>query len=142
MKTLLSALVLHTHNFRVLHWNCCGLDFDATHELMSSYGDKLSEFTDEVAESLISTGGSPVNLFTAMTILKDSEHNFTVTDDAKTYCTEEALNTTNNILKELIALYDECNDCDLHPAIVSKLQEHQYWLIKESDYKGRRRLQK
>ena len=49
-RTLLAVLALSNHNFKVLHWNACGDNFDTLHAIGAKYYDKTNEDEDKVAE--------------------------------------------------------------------------------------------
>jgi len=141
LKILLSALVLQTHNVRILHWNVTGLDFDPVHKTLDSYHEMLDGLADEVAEIGIQVGIAPVGLFEVFGILKDDNRTYVSLNGSKKFTSKEAFICINDIFKNLIDLYTEvCNSDALPPDIVNKLEEHMYTLRKELQYKNVSRL--
>ena len=54
MHRLISALIVYHHNIKMLHWTCTGKEFDATHEYLDDMAKQLYEYTDVIAEIMMS----------------------------------------------------------------------------------------
>jgi DNA-binding ferritin-like protein len=140
-KTLLSALILHSHNVRMLHWNVTGIDFDPVHKTLDNYYGMLDGFVDEIAEIGLQVGIEPVGLFEALATLKDDSRPYTNLLGSKKFTSTEAFTYIGVIFTTLIALYTNvCKDTSLPPDIINKLEEHMYLLRKELQYKNVSRL--
>ena len=85
-------------------------------------------------------GSNPPSLPTALDILKSSDIDFLVVKGEMTYCAREVLSHTSVILSQLLTCYGRCKN--IPEEFSAKIQEHQYWLKLELDYKGKRRMEK
>jgi DNA-binding ferritin-like protein len=144
LKNLLSALILHHHNFRILHWNVSGVDFDPVHSLMGDYYDKLGGLVDDVAEICISLGIQPVNLHEALELLgNDGEEKYLELSGGTLFTSKDCFEKSEIIFRQLINMYQKLySDKSIPESIINVLQEHQQWFRKECEYKNKRRLSK
>jgi len=141
IKLLLSALVFHSHNIKLLHWNVEGLHFDIVHKTLDEYYKMLQDYTDEVAEIGSILGVKPVSLTQAVEILKNDERQYVIVDPEKSYNSKEAYVAVCDIFSNLVDLYDNvCQDENISADIINKLQEQQYSIRKEWQYKTAKRL--
>lgn len=144
LLTLFDALVLYDYNIRVLHWKVKGLDFGTKHALMDEYHSQLNSYTDEVGEMLMMTGR--VNMPTLFDVLDNVKHDdnedYIVIEGNTYYSAKEVIENTEIIFNHLIKIYsDIVSDDSLPSDIISVLEEHLYWLRKESYYKLKSTLQ-
>ena len=63
LNDFLSNLQIFYQNLRGLHWNIKGNQFFVLHAKFESYYDQTAEWVDEVAERILTVGGSPVHAF-------------------------------------------------------------------------------
>lgn len=109
LKELLAALLLAESNFKVLHWNAHGKEFDSTHvNITTTYYDLCSDKADVVAEMLIRMGGTPVNHAEVVTVLNDSNRHYNITASTRLYDKEEIISAADDILGGIVALIEEC----------------------------------
>jgi len=141
MQTLLSALIVNSHNVRILHWNIVGIDFDPVHEKLGSYYDILTEFVDDIAETCVMLEVPPVGIHEAFAILKEDRRPFTSLSGGKKYTSTESFELISEMFGSLIELYQEICSMDSLPGdVINKLQEHLYRIRKELQYKNKARL--
>lgn len=92
LQELLSLMVIHEHNFRVIHWNCIGKKFDKIHSITKEYYEMLSDDQDIVAEMAMRCGEKCVGYSEAEKILSEySDKNFKIISseemfDYKKFC--------------------------------------------------------
>ena len=134
---LFCALVLYDYNIRMLHWKVNTVDFLAKHLLTDDYHGQLNSYSDELGEILMMTGNTNIPTFAEIIErVKEDDDNYVLLDGNTFYSPEEVLSNTKLMFDHLIKLYDKViTDSDLTSDITSKLEEHQYWLRKESSYK-------
>ena len=133
---LFNTLVLYNYNFRVLHWKVVGLDFGTKHELMDDYHSELNSMTDEIAEIILMLHGSlPSFQGINMYAQNDASETYTMLSGEDTFTVERLLEISRKMFTQLIDFYEAAIKSDLPGDIVNKLQEHQYWLRKETRYK-------
>lgn len=137
LNTLFCALILYDYNIRVLHWKVKGIGFGTKHALMDDYHSQLNSYTDEVGEMLMMTGNTQLPTFKEITESVESNEERFILVSGKTYYTpEEVVSDAKKILDHLISIYSSVIESENLPSdIVSVLDEHRYWLRKESAYK-------
>lgn len=134
LRKLQALLIVHQYNFRILHWNVTGVDFDPVHELMSDYYEKLGEFIDGIVEISILSGVDVVSVFDAAKTNSDK-----ALDSNKKYTSEEVFKHTKEILRDLIEGMDEAiEDCE-HEDVKDEIKTMQFWIRKELSYKTSQR---
>lgn len=134
---LFCALVLYDYNIRMLHWKVNTSDFLAKHLLMDEYHEQLNSFTDELGEILMMTGNTNLpSLTEIIEMIKEDDDKYVLLEGNTFYSPVQVLSNTKVMFDHLIKLYGKIiTDDDLTSDIISKLEEHQYWLRKESSYK-------
>jgi len=140
LNELFAALVVYRHNFHILHWKVKSCDFDCVHKLFDDYVDKFNTMIDEVAEVMLSVGMNPLCLQGCIDQLVRSGTEFVVLDPVDDYDPKKAFEITNTMLTKLMDVYCEVCKNDIPSDIISKLDEHKYWLRIEAFYKNGRRL--
>jgi DNA-binding ferritin-like protein len=151
-------LVVYEHNFRMLHWYTKGLTFDANHSIAEGYINKFSEFIDDIAEIILLSVETTEDRYTNEQILPNLKEIMEIVDqdqkfpyivverqaimDDKGFNPQATYEITKKMFDTLIAAYDiSCReDSGNSSDVISKLQEHQFYLRKESLYKSRSRL--
>ena len=63
LNDFLANLQIFYQNLRGLHWNIKGPQFFVLHAKFESYYDQTAEWVDEVAERILTVGGTPVHAF-------------------------------------------------------------------------------
>jgi DNA-binding ferritin-like protein len=131
MKKLIGVLKVSSDNVKILHRNLFGEGFFADHELIGKYYEILDEMIDDIAEIGIGLGVSEPNFLEAS--------GYTESLTVRAYTNYEAFNIIRLIFEEIINMIDVEKD-GLPSDVVSKLEEYQYNLRKESQYKISQRL--
>lgn len=137
LQKLFDTLVLYDYNIRILHWKVVGLDFGAKHLMMDEYHSELNSYVDEVGEMILMLHGDLPSFYEVNNrIMNNTEESFTLLSGNTTYDIPKVLETTRKMFTQLIDLYESAIKSEGLPGdIVNKLQEHQYWLRKETRYK-------
>lgn len=135
LQILFSTLVIYDYNIRMLHWKVSGIDFGTKHELMDAYHSELNSMIDEVGEMILMLHGlipsfAEINLF-----MSNSPKSFLIISGKENYDSKTVMNVVNNLFTDLIQLIDDTKSSNLPSDIISKLEELQYWLRKETRYK-------
>lgn len=137
LYNLFCALVLYSYNIHTLHWKVKGLDFGTKHELFDEYYEELNKYVDDVAEILMMV--NQTNIPTLVEVIehtKETEDSFILVKGDTYYSAKETISKAKNMFDHLIKLYSNVIEDESIPSdITSKLEEHQYWLRKESLYK-------
>ena len=63
LNDFLANMQIFYQNLRGLHWNIKGPQFFVLHGKFESYYDQAAEWVDEVAERILTVGGTPVHAF-------------------------------------------------------------------------------
>ena len=134
---LFCALVFYDFNIRELHWKVKGLDFGTKHELMDEYHSKFDSMIDDLGEILMMTGNVNIpSLSKVITIIRDSDEEFIPIDGERYYDVATLLTLCEKMFNHLISIYESViQNGNLPGDVVNTLQEHQYWLRKEAQYK-------
>lgn len=141
-QRLLSALILYSHNVRILHWKVKGVDFDTVHALFGDYQGKLDGLVDDIAEIGLQLDIQPVSLRVAIeTLENDNDFDYLMLEGDESFSSFSAFEKISGMFKVLIDLYEDlCCDDNVPADVANKMQEHTYWLRKELQYKNRQRL--
>lgn len=142
---LFCSLVMYDYNIRILHWKVKGLDFGTKHLLMDDYHSQLNAFTDEIGEILMMTGETDIPSFDKVLeyIKEDNDEEYIILEGDEYFSAEDVIGTAKMIFDHLIKIYrDIITNDDLPSDIISTLDDHVYWLRKESSYKLRSTLVK
>jgi DNA-binding ferritin-like protein len=131
MKKLIGVLKVYSDNIKILHRNLFGEGFFADHELIGGYYEMLDEMIDDVAEIGIALGISEPNFLEASGYAESLK--------VRSYNNYEAFNIIRLIFEEIIDMIDVAKD-GIPSDVVSKLEEYQYNLRKEAQYKIAQRL--
>lgn len=134
---LFNTLVIYDYNIRVLHWKVVGLDFGTKHELMDDYHSQLNSMIDDIGECILMLHGSIPSLVDIIDNAKnDTDESYTMLTGTETYDARKVIELARKMFTQLISIYQTATTNDSLPGdIVNVLQEHQYWLRKETRYK-------
>ena len=139
LKILMGALNLYRYNFRIMHWKSKGKQFKKVHELMADYYEMLDGFIDEIAEISLMFNIEPLSYEDTLTVLNASDLQFEQIQGRETFDCIEAVKKSGQFFNQLISLYEDVKK-DMPGDITSKLEEHQYTMRLESQYKGKMTL--
>lgn len=141
---MLAILVYYQHNFRILHWNVKGKDFDQYHQLMKEYSDKLEEYVDQIAEMAVMTNDAPVSFQTTVSILtNDDSTAYYSADITDTYTSEMIVECIDIMFGHILTALKNLMDyhkVQNNPVIKTELENMYAYFDKELNYKNKRRL--
>jgi DNA-binding ferritin-like protein len=104
--------------------------------MLDEYHSELNSYIDEVGEMILMLHGDLPSFHDLHDRIMNNSDTFTLLSGNITYDIPKVLENTRTMFTQLISLYDEAIKADGLPGdIVNKLQEHQYWLRKETRYK-------
>lgn len=132
-KTLISYLKIVRENLRTLHRHLQGGNWNEDHELLAEYYEKIDEIEDSIVETFLGLGYCDVSFAEALTEFK--------LDPIRPYLALEAFARVRRYFERLIIFICRVKDnCELPAHVVSKFEEHEYYLFLESNYKLKQRL--
>lgn len=143
---VLDALLrLYEQNFRNLHWNAKGEDFNDSHKsITTEYYEMVSEDVDKVAEILAMLGINPCNYPQAMEIVSQQEEKYIIVENDKLYTRAEIIEISqimfNDICNLLSASIEELNN-PLDAGIRSELETLLYNYTLQFRYINKRRTE-
>lgn len=144
IKELDAVLRLYEGNFRNLHWNAVGIDFNDSHKSISTeYYEMVSDTIDVVAEIICMLGENPCNYMEAIDILKASEKDYLVVESTKKYDRPSIVGYSNIMLNDICNLLSECIEEINEPinaGIRSELETQLYNYTLQARYINARRL--
>lgn len=112
---LLDALLrLYEQNFRNLHWNAKGEDFNDSHKsITTEYYEMVSEDVDKVAEILAMMGENPCNYPQALEIINADEGKFVIVDTEKLYTRAEIIEISGIMFNDI---------CNILSVIITEME--------------------
>lgn len=143
---VLDALLrLYEQNFRNLHWNAKGEDFNDSHKsITTEYYEMVSEDVDKIAEILAMLGNNPCNYPQAMEIISNQQEKYIIVDNNKLYTRAEIIEVSqimfNDICNLLSASIEELNN-PLDAGIRSELETLLYNYTLQFRYINKRRAE-
>lgn len=132
-ERLCAFLKIVVANLYVLHHNLFGGNWFSDHERLGDYYDKIGDMADAVIERGLSLGYREPNI---------TEAALTFTGDVLSCDNREAresFSLVREYFRSLAGMMDAAMP-DVPPDVQNKLQEWQYWLNIEADYKLARLL--
>lgn len=132
-ERLCAFLKIVVQNLYVLHHNLVGATWFSDHELLGDYYDKIGDMTDAAIERGLSLGyrepsiSDAVLMFTGDVLSCDNRE------------ARESFSLVRGYFRSLAGMMDAAMP-DVPPDVQNKLQEWQYWLNLEADYKLARLL--
>ena len=144
LKILDALLRLYEQNFRNLHWNSIGLEFNDSHKnITTEYYEMLSKSVDEVAEILCMYGVDPANYIEALDIIQSCEKKYLIVDSKTKYSKEEIVKSADIMLRDICQLLSEIIPQITNPldaGIKSEFETMLFNYSKEARYLNARRL--
>ena len=114
LKLLDALLRLYEQNFRNLHWNSVGLEFNDSHKnITTEYYEMVSKDVDLVAEILCMFNTNPANYAEAFELISNTEKKYLIVDSSKKYNKAEIVQLSQVMLNDI---------CDLLAAVIQQLQ--------------------
>ena len=143
LQQLLADYQVHYTNLRDFHWNVKGHGFFVLHEKFESMYDDAAAKVDELAERILTLGGTPENKFSGY--LKVARVPEVSGVSSSREAVEHILNTYKHFIAEerkLIGLAEEANDVVTADLLTGYLkeQEKMIWMLvafstRSCDYK-------
>jgi DNA-binding ferritin-like protein len=142
LSTVLSALVNHQYNLRILHWRTTGTAFDLSHKIFEEYIDKFSDYIDKVAEMKLTLNDenhvNSLNELVKIANYFDLNHPI---DTNKNYTWNEAFAVIQTIFAQITHILEEVQNSNRYPSYInSELDGMIYYFRLEGQYKNRQRL--
>lgn len=138
-----SILRLYESNFRNLHWNSVGENFDDAHKSMTTdYYEMLSTTIDETAEIIAMLGQNAPNYIEAVKIIEDSKKYHVLIESNKLYTRKDIIDYTNVMLNDICELLTEVLNDDIIQndiGIKAKLEGILYDYTLQAKYINKRR---
>lgn len=132
LQQLLADFQVHYTNLRDFHWNIKGHGFFVLHDKFESLYDDAASKIDEIAERILTLGGTPENRFSQY--LKIAKIQETSGVKCGSEAVEHVLNAYSHLIvqeRALIALASEAGDdvtADLMTGYVAE-QEKMIWML-------------
>lgn len=123
---LIKYLKVCSQNIQTLHRHLRSDNFFKEHEILGEYYQKIDEYIDLVTELGMATGYSDATI-------KEAVEQYIVLD-GKDYSRKEAFNYVYKAFNEIIDIIDAIIP-DLKGYVVNKLEEIQYYLSIEANFK-------
>ena len=140
-----AVLRLYEQNFRNLHWNAKGNDFDDSHKAITTeYYEMISDDVDKVAEMEAILGIDPMNFTEAADYIVKSERSFITVESNKHYTRAEIIEISNTMLLDicasLTAAIEEISN-PLDAGIRAELENLLYNYTLQARYINKRRME-
>lgn len=145
LKLLDALLRLYEQNFRNLHWNSVGEDFNDSHKsITTEYYEMLSKDVDFIAEVLCMYNTNPVNYMEAAEMISSAESKYLLVESGRKYTRKEICEYADVMFKDICKLLSEIIAQVQNPmdaGIKSELETMLYRYTLQSRYINARRLQ-
>ena len=143
LKELDALLRLYEQNFRNLHWNSAGLEFNDSHKnITTEYYEMLAEDVDAIAEILCMYGANPVNYVEAYEIIKNTDNNYYIVNSMEKFDKAKIVEISEVMLNDICKLLSEIIPQVTNPldaGIKSELESMLFKYSKEARYLNKRR---
>lgn len=124
-----AVLRLYESNFRNLHWNAAGIDFNDSHKSISTdYYDLCGKYVDITAEMIVRLSGqNPPNYVEVGGILENTDHDYVIIDSTRLYSREDIVHLSDTMLGDICTivvdiLTDEVLQTPINAGIKSDLE--------------------
>lgn len=138
-------LRLYEQNFRNLHWNAKGMDFNDSHKSISNdYYEMISKDVDKIAEMEAILGMNPMNYREISEAIDGTDRQYFLVDSKRHYSRAEVVKASdvmlNDICNVLAAAIEEL-DQPINAGIKSELETLLYNYTVEARYINKRRME-
>ena len=140
-----SVLRLYESNFRNLHWNSAGNEFNDAHKsITTDYYDMIGGDIDKIAEIIAMLGENAPNYIEVLDIIKNQDKNFLIIDSSALYSREEIIKFADIMLNDICILLSCCLESEvlsdpMNAGIKSELESILYNYTLEARYINKRR---
>ena len=144
-KLLNAVLRLYETNFRLLHWNAAGEEFNDAHKsITEQYYEMLAGVIDEVSEIMGIFDIFPPNYVEVLDIIKEAETRFIIVESGKLYSRADIIKLTNIMFEDIRTLLvsvleDYTFEDPINAGVKSKLEDILYRFTFEQQYINKRR---
>ena len=143
LKELDALLRLYEQNFRNLHWNSAGLEFNDSHKnITTEYYEMLAEDVDAIAEILCMYGANTVNYVEAYEIIKNTDNKYYIVNSMEKFDKAKIVEISEVMLNDICKLLSEIIPQVTNPldaGIKSELESMLFKYSKEARYLNKRR---
>ena len=144
LKILDAVLRLYEQNFRNLHWNSYGEDFNDSHKsITTEYYELLSDIIDKVAEMMCMSHCSPANYLEAYELVNSSFSKRILIDSNKLYTRKEIVLLSQKMFEDLANLISNVIESYKNPidaGIRSEFESILYQITLQYRYINERRI--
>lgn len=140
-----SILRMYECNFRNLHWNASGENFDGAHKsITTEYYEMIGTTIDETAEIIAMLGQNAPNYIESIKIIEESKKYHVIIDSSKLYTRKDVIHYADIMLNDICELLTEVLeediiDEDANAGIKSKLEDILYDYTLQARYINKRR---
>lgn len=107
-KIFTAVMQLHESNFRMLHWGAKGKKFSRIHQRAEEYAEMIGKDLDAIAEMGLRMDQKPASFIESTKLLTDfQDHSFFAADSFKDISYDDFINTTDNILGDILYCIEE-----------------------------------
>lgn len=100
-----SVLRLYCSNFRNLHWNSKGEEFDDAHATISNgYISLCDKYVDSTGEMITRLDMNPLNYTEVVEFINNAENNYMVINTEKLYTRKEIIEYSGKMLEDIVNL--------------------------------------
>lgn len=139
-----AVLRIYEQNFRNLHWNSAGMEFNDSHKsITTEYYEMVSDDIDKVAEILAILGVNPFNYLEAADFITKSDNKYFIVDSQTLYSREEICKFADIMLNDIctiLAAAIEELDSPINAGVKSELETLLYNYTLQARYINKRRL--
>lgn len=134
-----AMLRLYESNYRNLHWNSKGIDFNDSHKsITTDYYEMISESIDEVAEFISRLGGNAPNYMEVCEILNSQERRYLIVNSSELYSREQIVQLSDTMLNDICTLISEClEDSDMQETINAGIKSDLESMLSKYDLQAR-----
>lgn len=105
LKELFCVLCIYHFNFRNMHWNSVGENFDNAHkEITTEYYEMLDGTIDTVGEMLTRLGINPCNYVEVLKFIKETDGNYMVVESSQLYDRTAIVTMSETMLTDIVKL--------------------------------------
>ena len=141
-----AVMRLYESNFRNLHWNSVGNEFNDAHkEITTEYYELLAGTIDQISEIMAMFGLKAPNYIEVLDILKESSLSYCIVDSNVVYTRADIIKFSDIMLGDICKLLadvldDEQLEDTINAGIKSELENILYQFTLQYRYINKRRL--
>lgn len=143
---LISVMKLYEANFRNLHWNSAGEEFNDAHkDITTNYYELFADNIDKVAEMMAMLDMNAPNYMDTVKIIDECEKEYMVVDTSQFYNRKAIVDAANVMLNDVCilladVLQEECFEDHINDGIKSEFETILYDFSLQARYINKRKL--